>query len=386
MARKKVATSEDAVTGDNSVLTDIIVDSLNKKIGDVAYIMGKGESPAEVKEWLSTGSTVLDTIISNDAEAPGGIPVGKLVEISGEAATGKSLLSYMILKDCQDRGGIPVLIDTENAANWSFLKLLGIKEQERGGNLVYLQPETIEEVFQGIEEIVRRIRENDKNKLCCIVWDSIAGTSTKAEIQGEYGDSTIGLGARLIGQGLRKSIRFIGNQRISLVFLNQVREKIGGMVFGDPTVSPGGKAVPFFSSVRVKLYSGGKVKAGQDTIGVGIKPKVIKNRLGPPHREAELKMYFNRGLIDEESWIDVLLKSGVAEKISQQKSAITNKDSGELYEFKNTKFVEWVRKSENAEAHAYCKKMVKQSLIIEQDPDKREEEVTTEALGEDEIL
>jgi len=386
MARKKVATSENTVDADNSVLTDIIVDSLNKKIGDVAYIMGKGESPAEVKDWLSTGSTVLDTIISNDATAPGGIPIGKLVEITGEAATGKSLLSYMILKDCQDRGGIPVLIDTENAANWSFLKLLGIKEQDKGGNLVYLQPETIEEVFQAIEEIVRRIRENDKSKLCCIVWDSIAGTSTKAEIQGEYGDSTIGLGARLIGQGLRKSIRFIGNQRIALVFLNQVREKIGGVVFGDPTISPGGKAVPFFSSVRVKLYSGGKVKAGQDVIGVGIRPKVIKNRLGPPHREAELKMYFNRGLIDEESWLDVLLKAGVAEKISAQKSSITNKDNGELYDFKNNKFVEWIRKSENAEAHAYCKNMVKLSLVIEQDPDKRNEEITTEALGEDEII
>ena len=97
MARKKVVTSKD-VDDDNSILTDILVESLNKKLGDVAYIMGKGESPAEVNEWLSTGSTVLDTIISNDIEAAGGIPVGKLVEISGEAATGKSLLSYMILK------------------------------------------------------------------------------------------------------------------------------------------------------------------------------------------------------------------------------------------------------------------------------------------------
>ncbi len=386
MARKKVVSSEGAVENDNSVLTDILVDSLNKKLGDVAYIMGKGESPAEVNEWLSTGSTVLDTIISNDIEAEGGIPVGKLVEISGEAATGKSLLSYMILKDCQDRGGIPVLIDTENAANWSFLKLLGIKEQDKGGNLVYLQPETIEEVFQAIEEIVRRIRENDKNKLCCIVWDSIAGTSTKAEIQGEYGDSTIGLGARLIGQGLRKSIRFIGNQRIALVFLNQVREKIGGMVFGDPTVSPGGKAVPFFSSVRIKLYTNGKLKADGATIGVGIKPKTIKNRLGPPHREAKLVMYFNRGLIDEESWLDELLKFGVATKVSAQKSQIINKDNGEVYEFKNTKFVDWIREIENKVAHEYCKLKVKESLIIEQNPDKRNEEIILEELGDDETL
>ena len=384
MARKKIVTDKSPSNEGDSVLTDILVDSLNKQLGDVAFILGKNDTSSDVKEWISTGSTVLDTIISNSAEG-GGVPVGKLTEIVGEEATGKSLLSYMILKDCQDRGGIPVLIDTENAVNEDFLELLGMKLYPEG-QLIYVQVDSVEKVFSAIENMIRKIKENRNDKLCCIVWDSIAGTSTKAEIQGEYGDSTIGLGARLIGQGLRKSIRFIGNQRIALVFLNQVREKIGGMVFGDPTISPGGKAVPFFSSVRVKLYSGGKVKAGQDTIGVGIKPKIIKNRLGPPHREAELKMYFNRGLIDEESWLDVLLKSDVAEKISAQKSAITNKESGELYEFKNTKFVEWIRKVENAEAHAYCKKMVKQSLIIEQDPDKREEEVTTESLGEDEIL
>ena len=386
MARKKVVSSKGtAVAEDNSVLTDILVDSLNKEIGEVAYIMGKGESPAEVREWLSTGSTVLDTIISNDLNADGGIPVGKLVEISGEAATGKSLLSYMILKDCQDKGGQPILIDTENAANWSFLKLLGLKAREEGGNLLYLQPETIEAVFKAIENIVRRVRENDKNKLCCIVWDSVAGTSTNAEIQGEYGDATIGLGARLIGQGLRKSIRFIGNQRIAVVFLNQLREKIG-IAFGDPTVSPGGKAIPFFSSVRIKLYTDGTIKAGKDTIGVGIKPKIIKNRLGPPHREAKLKMYFSRGLIDEESWLDVLLQSGDAEKISAQKSSITNKDNGEIYEFQNRKFVEWVRQDKNNEAHSYCKQKVKESLIIEQDPHKREEEITMEDLGDDEVI
>jgi len=189
----------------------------------------------------------------------------------------------------------------------------------------------------------------------------------------------------MIGQGLRKSIRFIGQQRVALVFLNQVRQKIG-VFFGDDTTTPGGKAIPFFSSVRMKLYSGGKVKAGKDVIGVGIKPKLIKNRMGPPHREAELKMYFTKGLIDEESWLDILLKAGHAEKISQQKSSITNKDTGEVYEFQNRKFVEWIRKPESSEAHTYCKALVKKSLVIEQDPDKREEEITTEELQPEEEI
>ena len=383
MARKKIKSSESSIQKD-SVLNEILVESLNKKLGDVAYILGKGDSPPEVKEWLSTGSTVLDTIISNDENADGGIPVGRLTEISGEAATGKSLLSYLILKDCQDKGGVPVLIDTENACNEDFLNLLGLKPYPEG-SLVYIQVESVEKVFQAIEDIIRKIRENEPDKLCCIVWDSVAGTSTDVELQNEYGESTIGMHARMIGQGLRKSIRFIGQQRVALVFLNQVRQKIG-VFFGDDTTTPGGKAIPFFSSVRMKLYSGGKVKAGKDVIGVGIKPKLIKNRMGPPHREAELKMYFTKGLIDEESWLDILLKAGHAEKISQQKSSITNKDTGEVYEFQNRKFVEWIRKPENSEAHTYCKVLVKKSLVIEQDPDKREEEITTEELQPEEEI
>ena len=385
MARKRVLSkTNDAVTKDDSVLNDILVDSLNKKLGDVAFILGKGDSPPETKEWLSTGSTILDTIISNDIDAEGGIPVGKLVEISGEAASGKSLLSYMILKDCQDKGGIPVLIDTENAANEDFLRLIGLEFYPEG-SLVYIQVDSIEGVFKAIEDIIRRIRENDKDKLCCIVWDSVAGTSTDAEIQGDYGDATIGLAARLIGQGLRKIIRFIGTQKVSLVFLNQVRQKIG-VFFGDDTVTPGGKAIPFFAAVRIRLYSGGKVKAGKDVLGVGIRPKIVKNRMGPPHREADLKMYFNRGLIDEEGWIDILLKFGKAKKISAQKSQIVNEDNGEVYEFLNRNFVEWIRKPENKEAHVYCKTKVKESLIIEQDPLKRTEEMTTEELDNDEVL
>ena len=385
MARKRVlSNTKGAVTKDDSILNDILVDSLNKKLGDVAFILGKGDSPPETKEWLSTGSTILDTIISNNIDANGGIPVGKLVEISGEAATGKSLLSYMILKDCQDKGGIPVLIDTENAANEDFLRLIGLEFYPEG-SLVYIQVDSIEGVFKAIEDIIRRIRENDKDKLCCIVWDSVAGTSTDAEIQGDYGDATVGLAARLIGQGLRKIIRFIGTQRVSLVFLNQIRQKIG-VFFGDDTVTPGGKAIPFFAAVRIRLYSGGKVKAGKDVLGVGIRPKIVKNRMGPPHREADLKMYFNRGLIDEEGWIDVLLKFGKAKKISAQKSQIVNEDNGEVYEFLNRNFVEWIRSPENKEAHAYCKTKVKESLIIEQDPLKRIEEITTEKLDNDEVL
>jgi recombination protein RecA len=378
MARKKIKTDESPPVGGDSVLTDILVDSLNKQLGDVAFILGKNDASMDVKEWVSTGSTVLDTIISNSAQG-GGVPVGKLTEIVGEEATGKSLLSYMILKDCQDRGGIPVLIDTENAVNEDFLQLLGMKLYPEG-QLIYVQVDSVEKVFSAIENVIRKIKENRKDKLCCVVWDSVAGSSTDAEMQKDYGESTVGMHARMIGQGLRKTIRFIGKERVALVFLNQMRQKIG-VVFGDDLVAPGGKAIPFFASVRLRLYRDGFVKAGKDTLGVGIRPFTQKNRMGPPKREAKLKMYFNRGLIDEESWLDVLLQFNVAEKISAQKSSITNKDSGEVYEFKNSKFVDWIRDAANNEAHRYCQQKVRDVLVIEQDPDKREEEMVLEKIS-----
>ena len=149
MARKKIVTDKSPSSEGDSVLTDILVDSLNKQLGDVAFILGKNDTSSDVKEWISTGSTVLDTIISNSAEG-GGVPVGKLTEIVGEEATGKSLLSYMILKDCQDRGGIPVLIDTENAVNEDFLELLGLKLYPEG-SLVYIQVDSVEKVFSSID-------------------------------------------------------------------------------------------------------------------------------------------------------------------------------------------------------------------------------------------
>ena len=383
MARKKIVTDKSPSNEGDSVLTDILVDSLNKQLGDVAFILGKNDTSSDVKEWISTGSTVLDTIISNSAEG-GGVPVGKLTEIVGEEATGKSLLSYMILKDCQDRGGIPVLIDTENAVNEDFLELLGMKLYPEG-QLIYVQVDSVEKVFSAIENMIRKIKENRNDKLCCLVWDSVAGTSTDAEMQKDHGESTVGMHARMIGQGLRKTMRFIGKERVALVFLNQMRQKIG-VTFGDDLVAPGGKAIPFFASTRIRLYRDGFVKAGKDTLGVGIRPFTQKNRMGPPKREAKLKMYFNRGLIDEESWLEVLLQFDVAEKISAQKSAIPNKGTGEVYECQNRKFVEWIRDSANAEAHAYCKTKVKEGLVIEQDPfNRKEEAVVEELVGEEEL-
>jgi len=388
MPRKKLVNNKSSDyegVEDNSIVNDIsiphkeIVSALNKSVGDVAYIIGSDDSPTEVKEWLSTGSTVLDSIINNNPDANGGIPVGKLVEMSGEAATGKSLISYLILKDCLDKGGIPVLIDTESACNFEFLRMLGLEPEN---NLIYIQPDSIEQVFKTIEEVIRKIREEHRDKLCCIVWDSVAATSTDIELENDFGQSQVGVHARLIGQGLRKIIRLIATHRISLVFLNQLRTKIG-VQFGDPDTTPGGRSIPFMSSVRIKLYSGGKLKAGNDVVGMGIKAKIAKNRMGPPHRECNLKMYFTRGLIDEESWLDILLQHGVCEKYSAQKSSYTDKETGEVHDFLNRKFVDFM--AENPIIREKLRKEVKRVLYVEPDPYKRKENIVLEELssGED---
>ena len=205
----------------------------------------------------------------------------------------------------QQRGGIGVLIDTENATSIDLLKKIGIDTSK----LVYLQLGTIEEVFSSIERIITKIREKGDDRLVTIVWDSIAATSTKAEVEGDYGDHTMGLAARLIAQGLRKITQFIGKMNVCLLFCNQMKFKIGVM-FGDPMTTPGGKAIPYHASVRIRLYRHGELKAGKTVQGVGVRAKVIKNKIAPPLRQCEFDVVFGKGIDDESSWIKVLEDKG----------------------------------------------------------------------------
>ncbi len=374
--------TEDGNTGSApSAAFEDIVSSLNKQLGNVAYVLGDEDIPSEVKEFISTGSVILDTIISNNREH-GGVPVGRLSTCAGESATGKSLLGYMILKNCKDRGGIPVLIDTENTADFSFLKMIGLDPEKR--EMIYIQVDSTEDVFIAMEAIIKKIRTDYKDKLCCIVWDSVAATSTRKELENEYGESTMGLQARLIGQGLRKIIRYIGRERIALVFLNQLRCKIGAPAFVDPFTESGGLAIPFHASVRLRLYSAGKIKIGTDTIGASIKVRVQKNKLGPPFRECLLNMYYNRGIIEEETWLDMLRELQVVKEISKQKSSIDF--NGQIIEFKNKEFSDFIRKEENKEINEFLRTRIKDVLFVEQDPSKRDEDVLVEELTSTEAV
>ena len=293
-------------------LANELRNELNKAAKEnVAYDL-HGDNPTNVKTWISTGSTLLDYIISNRRD--GGIPVGKLTTIAGESASGKSLVVTQILANTQKMGGLAVYIDTENAASPEFMEQLGLDTKN---NFMYVQPGTIEEVFENIERLIGLIREKAPDKLVCIVWDSVAGTPVKAEIEGDYDpNSRIGLTAKALAKGMRKVTETLGKAQIALVFVNQLKVNIGVM-FGDNRVEPGGKALPYHASTRIWLTQHKGKANGQilndkkQVIGFHTSAKTMKSRFGPSPRSCQFDVLFDLandrvGVDDEGSWLNAI--------------------------------------------------------------------------------
>lgn len=349
----KAAKTAKSLEATHDSFVDGLVTDLNKQLGEVAYNLGSGQSPTDVTDFVSTGSVLLDTIISNKTK--GGFPVGRISEIVGEEATGKSLISLHAIKNTQQQGGVGILIDTENATSVDLLKKIGVDTEK----LVYLQLGTVEEVFEAMERIITKIREKNDDRLVTIVWDSVAATSTKAEVEGDYGDHTIGLAARMIAQGLRKITQFIGKMNVCMIFCNQMKFKIGVM-FGDPMTTPGGKAIPYHASCRIRLYRNGELKAGKDVQGVGVKAKIIKNKLAPPLRLAEFDVIFGKGIDDETSWVKVLETAGICKRAG---AWYTMSYEGQELKFQSKGWKALVKKTEGLEQ--WCREQVTRALIID---------------------
>ena len=292
---------------DRDKLAEILADSLNKKFKDfkVAYFLdGADETPTDLTEWISTGSAMLDLAISN--RKGGGIPVGRITEITGMEASGKSLVAAQIIATTQKLGGLGVFIDTENACNEDFLQALGIDTSK----MLYIQLETVEDIFEVIDNIITKVRESDKDRLITIVVDSVAGATTKVEQEADYSkDGWATSKAIIISKAMRKITQMIGRQRIALIFTNQLRQKLGVM-FGDPWTTSGGKAIQFHASCRLRLKAAGQIKAKirgkEQTIGIKTKCIVVKNRMGPPLRTAEFNIFFESGIDDTGSWLQVM--------------------------------------------------------------------------------
>jgi recombination protein RecA len=288
-------------------LASILADSLNKQFKGmkVAYFLdGIDETPTDLTEWISTGSSLLDLAISNRAN--GGLPIGRITEITGMEASGKSLIAAQLLANTQKKGGLAVYIDTENAMNEKFLTAIGMDISK----MLYIQLETVEDIFEVIENIILKVKESDKNRLVSIAVDSVAAATTKIEQSQDYDKEGWATSkAIILSKGMRKITQLIGRERVCLIFTNQLREKLGVM-FGDKYTTSGGKAIQFHASCRLRLKAVGQIKAlvngKEQVIGIKTKAKVVKNRMGPPLREAEFNIYFESGIDDYGGWLQVL--------------------------------------------------------------------------------
>lgn len=321
-------------------LADILVDSLNKKNKDqkIAFFLDDDSdgAPTNVNGWISTGAAMMDVAISN--RPYGGIPVGRITEITGLEQSGKSLLSAHILAETQKQGGVAVLIDTETAVSREFFDAIGVDVSK----LLYVSVDTVEDIFETIETIIEKVRTSEKDKLVTIVVDSVAAASTKKEMESDYDkDGYATDKAIIISKAMRKITNVIGRQKIAVIFTNQLRQKLGVM-FGDPWTTSGGKALAFHASVRLRLKNVGQIKTkvgGQDkVVGISVRAQVVKNRLGPPLRSADFEIYFDRGIDNYGSWLTVLKEN----KLVKQGGAwyeYVDTDTGEVVKFQSKDFI-----------------------------------------------
>ena len=304
MARKaKAKANKEEVEND---FTSDLIKSLNKERGTkIAYNLSCDESPTHVNRWISTGSKQLDYIIANRDE--GGLPEGRIVEIFGPPSIGKSHIATQIARSTQKMGGIVVYIDTENATSVENLRMLGVDISKR---FVYVDTHCTEEVLSISESTIIKAKAMNKDVPVTIIWDSVAATSPKAELLGDYEKESIGLQARAISKGMRKITGVIANEKVLMVCLNQIRTKVG-VLYGDPTTTPGGMAIPFHSSVRIKLGAGSQIlNKDKEPIGINVSAKTIKNKVSAPFRKCDFEIHFGKGIVEHEQVFDVLRRHG----------------------------------------------------------------------------
>ena len=275
------------------------VDQIREKFGD-GSIMKLNEARTMNVQSIPTGSISLDLALG-----VGGIPKGRVIEVYGPESSGKTTLTMHMIAEAQKRGGQAAFVDAEHALDPDYAQKIGVKLDD----LLISQPDTGEQALDIVETLVR------SNALDLIVVDSVAALTPRAEIEGEMGDSHMGLQARLMSQALRKLTAIISKSSSTVIFINQLRMKIGVM-FGNPETTTGGQALKFYSSVRIEVRKSAQIKQGDKIIGNRVKVKIVKNKVAPPFRTTEFDIMWNEGisyvgdLLDTGTALGVILKTG----------------------------------------------------------------------------
>lgn len=277
----------------------VVVEEIRGRFGEGSIMQMDSKSRTKMPR-ISTGSISLDIALG------GGVPKARITEVYGPESSGKTTLTLHVIAEAQKKGGLCAFVDAEHALDPEYAKRVGVKMKD----LLVSQPDSGEQALDIVESLVR------SNSLDLIVIDSVAALTPRAEIEGEMGDQQMGLQARLMSKALRKLTAIAQKSDTAIIFINQIRMKIG-VVFGNPETTTGGNALKFYSSVRIEVRQSAKIKSGEEIIGNRVKSKVVKNKTAPPFRTAEFDIYYNEGI----SYLSDLVNAGVKYDVVKRSGA-----------------------------------------------------------------